>query len=186
MLWQIANNNKDLHWHIPGAHETSYPFTNLDLGMHFLFPSTYLHTLRLTIKLSPWQCGVQLWMPLDHCLLDPTLWVSFPAVSLPTGHMELPALFFGLKMPSQFGGHLSCPLSSSKFSVVLSDRSAALHTVHFFLLETFSSLVFQDSRLSGLPSQPFLCWSPFIFPDLWISCVPELILRPLVFSIITA
>ena len=39
------NNDEDLPWYIPGTHENSCPFINLDLGMFFPFLSTYPHTL---------------------------------------------------------------------------------------------------------------------------------------------
>ena len=51
MLCWSPNNDEDFPWRIPCACETSYPFINLDLGMHFLFPSTYP---KLIVKLFQW------------------------------------------------------------------------------------------------------------------------------------
>lgn len=71
---------------------------------------------RLTLKLSQWPLGgtdgVQLQMILDCHLPDPTLSVSYPIINQSIDYMELPASFFSLKVPSQFGGHFAFPPSS--------------------------------------------------------------------------
>jgi len=67
--------------------------------------------------------------------------VCYSIVNWSIDHMQLQALFFSLKMSSQFGGHFHSffPLTGSR----LSDLSAELHTVlNSYPLETFSSLVF--------------------------------------------
>lgn len=45
-------------------------------------------------------------------LPDPTLYVSYHIINGSTDYMALPASFFILKIPSQFGGHFLFPLSS--------------------------------------------------------------------------
>lgn len=42
MLCESPNNEEDRS---PSAHKTRFPFINLDLGMHTLFPSTHPHTV---------------------------------------------------------------------------------------------------------------------------------------------
>lgn len=98
---------------VPSTCETCYPFINLNLGMHVLFPSTYPHP-RLTIKcpngpsegpsaaanasvsLSAWS-GSQ--------------WVNYPVTNWSIDSVKLPASLLGFKMLSQFGGHFCslCP-----------------------------------------------------------------------------
>ena len=46
-------------------------------------------------------------------MLDPhPLWVSYPVINWPTDYLELPASFPSVKIPSQFSGPFSFPLSS--------------------------------------------------------------------------
>lgn len=138
------NSDEDLGWHIPGAHETSHPFINLDLRMYFLFLSTYPDTLRLTRKLSRSQCRVQLQMLLDRCLSDPTLWVSYPIKNWPSDQHEGACLVFLSWCFLSMMGHFSSSLSSNEFYHLTHQG----HSTPFLisLLETSSSLVFQDTN----------------------------------------
>lgn len=109
------NNDGNLHWRIAGAHETSDPFVNLDWGMHVLFPSTYSipWVNNKIASVAPRRRSVALILP--SCLLDsdPTLWVKSPIKKPIHWLYKQPASFFCLKIPPQFGGYFSFPLSSN-------------------------------------------------------------------------
>ena len=113
MLCWSPDNDADFPWRIPCTHETSYPFINLDLGMHFLFPSTYP---KLTVKLSQWLLNVRRIAVNASKLLStgPCPLVSYPIINRFTDYMDLPASSVGLKISSQLGGYFFflCPPTS--------------------------------------------------------------------------